>query len=59
MRRLLPSVCAVAALAGLPASAPATDTGDLDCSAFSVQAAAQQHLDAHPGDPDRLEARHP
>lgn len=38
-----------------PASAAATHSGDVDCSSFSSQAAAQGHLDAHPGDPDGLD----
>ncbi len=41
-----------------PASASATHSGDLDCSHFPNQAAAQQHLGAHPGDPDGLDGDH-
>lgn len=55
MRRLLVLVCAVAALVGLPSSAVATHGIDLDCSDFADQAAAQSHLNAHPGDPDDLD----
>jgi hypothetical protein len=35
--------------------AQASHTGDLDCSDFPNQAAAQAHMDAHPGDPDNLD----
>lgn len=56
MRRLLLPVCTVCALAAsASASAPAAPAADLDCSDFASQAAAQQHLQATPGDPDRLD----
>jgi endonuclease YncB( thermonuclease family) len=55
MRRLLLSIAAVAALAGLPSPAVATHGTDLDCPDFPDQAAAQAHMDAHPGDPDGLD----
>lgn len=55
MRRTLLLVCSIAALVGLPSTAAATHTGDLDCPDFPSQAAAQSHLDAHPGDPDGLD----
>jgi len=55
MQRLLLSVCAVCALFAAPSPAAATHSGDLDCSAFATQAAAQAHHDAHPGDPDGLD----
>lgn len=55
MRRLLLSICAAGALAGLPSSAAASHAGDLDCSDFGTMAAAQAHLAAHPGDPDGLD----
>jgi len=44
---------------GLRAAAPsgtvAEHLEDLDCSAFPVQADAQEHYRAHPGDPDLLD----
>ncbi len=55
MRRTLLLVCCLAALIGLPSTAAATHTGDLDCPDFPSQAAAQSHLDAHPADPDGLD----
>ncbi len=55
MRRLLLSICVAGALAGLPSPAVATHAGDLDCSNFADQAAAQAHHDAHAGDPDGLD----
>ncbi|MEX0683574.1 MAG: hypothetical protein WD904_05655 [Dehalococcoidia bacterium] len=33
----------------------ATHSGDLDCGDFPNQKAAQDHMDAHPGDPDNLD----
>ena len=49
-------VLAIAALMGATSSpAQASHGYDLDCSNFSTQAAAQTHLDAHPGDPDGLD----
>jgi endonuclease YncB( thermonuclease family) len=44
----------LAALA-FPAPAAATHGSDLDCGDFATQAAAQYHLNAHPGDPDGLD----
>jgi micrococcal nuclease len=35
--------------------ASATHVGDVDCGDFSSQAAAQYHMNAHPGDPDGLD----
>jgi micrococcal nuclease len=55
MRRLLLCLCAVGVLIALPSSALATHSVDLDCANFATQAAAQAHLDAHPGDPDGLD----
>lgn len=37
------------------APAPATHGFDKDCGDFATQAAAQYHLNAHPGDPDGLD----
>ena len=54
-RLLLLLLCAVSALIALPSSAVATHGGDVDCSSFANQAAAQSHLNAHPGDPDGLD----
>ena len=39
----------------LAAPASASHTGDVDCSDFATQEEAQAHMDAHPGDPDRLD----
>ncbi len=55
MRLLLSLACAACLLVGVPASASATHTGDVDCADFATQAAAQAHLLAHPGDPDGLD----
>ena len=55
MVRWLALIGVLGALVALPASAPATHAGDVDCSDFATQAAAQQHLQAHPGDPDGLD----
>jgi micrococcal nuclease len=55
MGRLLAFVCAVAAFVALASTAAATDGVDVDCSDFANQAAAQQQLDTHPGDPDGLD----
>jgi endonuclease YncB( thermonuclease family) len=52
---MLVLLCAIGVAMGLPSSAPATHGGDLDCSSFATQAAAQSHLAAHPGDPDGLD----
>ena len=52
MRRILLLLFWLGALGALPSPAAATHAGDLDCSAFADQAAAQSHLAAHPGDPD-------
>jgi endonuclease YncB( thermonuclease family) len=57
-RRLVLSLCAIAALLALPSSATATHTGDVDCPDFATQAAAQNHLLADPGDPDGLDGDH-
>ena len=45
----------VVVLAWLAAPASAHHVGDVDCSDFSSQAAAQYHMNAHPGDPDGLD----
>jgi endonuclease YncB( thermonuclease family) len=58
MRRLLLFACAMSALVALPSTASATHSGDVDCSDFTTQAAAQAHLVAHPGDPDGLDGDH-
>ena len=55
MRRLLLFACAMGVLVVLPSTAAATHPADVNCSAFSTQAAAQAHLIAHPGDPDGLD----
>lgn len=55
MRRLLMLVFALGALLGTPSPAAATHGRDLDCSDFANQGAAQAHLAAHAGDPDRLD----
>lgn len=55
MRHLLLLLCAAGALAALPSPAAATHGGDVNCSHFATQAAAQSHLVAHPGDPDGLD----
>lgn len=46
---------AVALMGVVPSPAAATHGYGLDCSYFANQAAAQNHLNAHPGDPDRLD----
>lgn len=38
-----------------PGSALATHGYDMDCTNFGSQASAQYHMNAHPGDPDRLD----
>ena len=58
MLRLLPALCAIAALVALPSPALATHGADVNCPSFASQAAAQAHLAAHPGDPDGLDADH-
>jgi hypothetical protein len=56
MRRLLQLfVGCVVGSACLAAPASAHHVGDLDCGDFSSQAAAQYHVNAHPGDPDGLD----
>ena len=55
MRRLLLLVFALGAALGFPFGAAATHAGDLDCADFANQRAAQAHLAAHAGDPDRLD----
>ena len=52
LKRLL--ALTVLALAASASPASATHSGDLDCTDFSSQAAAQYHMNAHPGDPDGL-----
>lgn len=53
---LLLFVAAAAAFILLPSTAMATHGFDRDCSSFANQTAAQNHLLAHPGDPDGLDA---
>ena len=55
IRRLLLCLCALGALVAIPSAAAANHAGDVDCSDFPSQAAAQSHLNAHPGDPDGLD----
>jgi hypothetical protein len=52
IKRLL--ACTVLALAMTGGSA-APASADVNCSAFSTQAAAQHYMNAHPGDPDGLD----
>lgn len=57
-RKLLSLLAAAASGAGLlaaPGTAGATHGYDMDCGNFGSQAAAQYHMNAHPGDPDRLD----
>ena len=54
MRRVI-FVCAVSAFVVLPATASATHGVDTDCPDFQDQSHAQDHLLAHPGDPDDLD----
>ena len=49
------AVATVVVFAAWVAPAAAHHVGDLDCAGFSTQAAAQYHLNAHPGDPDGLD----
>jgi hypothetical protein len=53
MRRLFLATFLFVVLWVAPASA--THGYDFDCSNFSSQAAAQYHMNAHPGDPDGLD----
>ncbi len=39
----------------LPGTASASHGYDMNCTDFRTQEAAQAHMDAHPGDPDRLD----
>ena len=59
MRRIAAFAAALAAVfvAVVMLSAPASGhhSYDLDCPSFATQAAAQYHLNAHPGDPDGLD----
>lgn len=55
MRHLVVVLCVIGALAALPSSAAARHGVDVDCPDFASQAAAQSHLEAHPGDPDGLD----
>ncbi len=55
MRRLLLPVLVLSMLVALSSTAAATHGGDVNCSAFATQSAAQNHLVAHPGDPDGLD----
>ena len=52
-RVLLPLLLLVPAL--IPGNASASHVGDVNCTDFGTQQAAQVHMDAHPGDPDRLD----
>src|SRR5688500_5726568 len=49
------AVATVVVFAWSVAPAAAHHVGDLDCADFSTQAAAQYHMNAHPGDPDGLD----
>ncbi len=49
------AVLGVGTLAGTAAPASAGHPHDLDCSDFVYYEDALEHLDAHPGDPDRLD----
>ena len=55
MRRLLLFAFALGILVALPSPASATHGADVDCPDFATQRAAQDHLLAHPGDPDGLD----
>lgn len=48
-------LCAAALVVVFVPSAAATHGYDKNCSDFSSQAEAQHHMNAHPGDPDRLD----
>lgn len=50
------AIGAAFALAITPTSASATHGFDKDCGDFGSQSSAQYHLNAHPGDPDGLDA---
>src|SRR5688572_29486714 len=55
--RLTLLVCVLSTVLGvLPSPASATHGYDRDCPSFANQSAAQNHLLAHPGDPDGLDA---
>lgn len=54
-RRVLLLAFAISAFMGLLASSAATHDRDLDCVDFDTQRAAQDHRDAHIGDPDGLD----
>lgn len=49
------TAAALALVGGSAGPAAANHSGDLDCSDFRYQQDAQAHMDAHPGDPDRLD----
>jgi endonuclease YncB( thermonuclease family) len=53
MTRALGTALVVLALWAAPAAAH--HSYDMDCPSFSSQAAAQYHMNAHPGDPDALD----
>ena len=55
IRCVLIFVCAVSVFIALPSAASATHSIDADCSDFQDQSHAQDHLLAHPGDPDDLD----
>jgi hypothetical protein len=55
MKLLRVAGATVLVFAWLAAPAAAHHVGDLDCSDFASQAAAQYHMNAHPGDPDGLD----
>ncbi|HVF04172.1 MAG TPA: excalibur calcium-binding domain-containing protein [Frankiaceae bacterium] len=51
------TVLSTAALTAILAGPALADHGgDVNCPAFDYQEDAQAHMDAHPGDPDRLDA---
>jgi endonuclease YncB( thermonuclease family) len=55
VRRVLVLVCAVSAFLAVPSTASATHGVDAECTDFQDQSHAQDHLLAHPGDPDELD----
>ncbi len=49
-------VLVLGATLAVASPAGATHPGDVDCGDFTYQEEAQAHLDAHPSDPDNLDA---
>lgn len=54
-KAMLAAAVLTAAMTATASTASADHGHDLDCGDFQTQAAAQQHMDAHAGDPDRLD----